>query len=218
VTIAEEPLYKAPQIKSLPKPLVWTLASFGAACFVAISVLGAVGTGVRGINMALAATGRLSLLLFLPAYTGSALVTLFGSRFRAVQRNGREFGLAFAAAHLVHLGLVWRLCAIGAAPATGVFVLFGIAVFSLYLLVLLSLPTIVGKLAPRDWRLLRLAAMTYIAYAFAVDFVTHPLVGIKQTLAYLPFSAMIVAAFLLRIAAFAIGPSIARRRGGSERR
>jgi hypothetical protein len=97
------------------------------------------------------------------------------------------------AGYLVHLGLVGCLCAIGAAPGAGAFVLFGIAAFSLYLLAVLSVPAIVMKLPPRDWRLLRLVTMTYIAFAFAVDF-----------LAYLPFSALVIAGFLLRLAALAV--------------
>jgi hypothetical protein len=121
------------------------------------------------------------------------------------RRNGREFGLAFASAHLAHLGLVGWLCAIGAAPA-GVFVLFGIAAFSLYLLAVLSVPA--ARL-----RLLRLVTMTHIAYAFAADFLTHKQVaGIRDTLAYLPFSALVIAGFLLRLAAFA-----AQTRAGSAR-
>ena len=187
-----------------PKLLIWIIASFCAAFFLAACVLGIAGTGKKGIDAALAATGRLSFLLFWPAYTGSALVTLFGPSFQPIRRNGREFGLAFASAHLVHLGLVGWLCAIGAAPGAGVFVLFGVAAFSLYLLAALSVPAVVVKLAPRDWRLLRLVTMTYIAYAFAVDFLTPAQVaGIKHTLAYLPFSALVIAGFLLRLAAFA---------------
>jgi hypothetical protein len=46
--------------------------------------------------------------------------------------------------------------------------------------------------------------MTYIAYAFAVDFLTQPQVTwIRHRLAYLPFSALVIAGFLLRLAAFA---------------
>jgi hypothetical protein len=46
--------------------------------------------------------------------------------------------------------------------------------------------------------------MTYIAYAFALDFLTQPQAAvIKHPLAYLPFSALIIAGFLLRLAAFA---------------
>jgi hypothetical protein len=168
------------------KLLIWIFAGFCAAFLLAACVLGVAGTNEKGIKAALAATG------------------LFGSRFQPIRRNGREFGLAFASAHLVHLGLVGWLCAIGAAPAAGVFVLFGIAAFSLYLLAVLSVPAIVMKRPPRDWRLLRLVTMSYIAFVFAMDFLTQPQVAvIKHPLAYLPFSALIIAGFLLRLAAFA---------------
>ena len=87
-----------------PKLLIWIFAGFCAAFLLAACVLGVAGTNERGIKAALAATGRLSFLLFWPAYTGSALVTLFGPRFQPIRHNGREFGLAFASAHLVQLG------------------------------------------------------------------------------------------------------------------
>jgi hypothetical protein len=52
----------------------------------------------------------------------------------------REFGLAFSSALLVHLGLVGLLSLIGAAPAVGVFIFFGIAAAWAYLLALFSIP------------------------------------------------------------------------------
>ena len=79
-----------------PKLLIWIFAGFCAAFFLAACVLGVTGTNERGIKAALAATGRLSFLLFWPAYTGSALVTLFGPRFQPIRHNGREFGLPAA--------------------------------------------------------------------------------------------------------------------------
>lgn len=72
-----------------PKLLIWIFAGFCAAFLLAACVLGVAGTNEKGIKAALAATGRLSFLLFWPAYTGSALVTLFGPRFQPIRRNGR---------------------------------------------------------------------------------------------------------------------------------
>jgi hypothetical protein len=47
--------------------------------------------------------------------------------------------------------------------------------------------------------------MTYIAFAFAVDFLTQPQVTlIEYPLAYLPFSALVIADFLFCLAAFAV--------------
>jgi hypothetical protein len=52
--------------------------------------------------LALELTARWSFLLFWLAYAGNAVAILFGAQLAA----GREFGLAFASAHLVHIGLV----------------------------------------------------------------------------------------------------------------
>jgi hypothetical protein len=58
-----------------------------------------------GTQVALQATARLSFVLFWPAYSAAALAALFGPSFQPLRRRVREFGLAFAAAHLVHLEL-----------------------------------------------------------------------------------------------------------------
>ena len=76
--------------------------------------------------MALKATARLSFLLFWPAYVGGALTTLFGPAFEGLKQRGRDFGLAFASAHLVHIALVTWLVHIGAAPSIRTFVFFRI--------------------------------------------------------------------------------------------
>jgi len=60
------------------------------------------------LGVALRATARWSFLLFWLAYAGGALATLFGPKFQALAHRGRDFGLSFASAHLVHLGLVAR--------------------------------------------------------------------------------------------------------------
>jgi hypothetical protein len=61
-------------------------------------------------RVALRMTARWSFLLFWVAYAGGALATLFGPALAPLSGRGREFGLAFAAAHLVHIGLVIWLC------------------------------------------------------------------------------------------------------------
>ena len=106
---------------ALPAVAVWMGSAFCAALVLAALVLGALGPGVHGTLVALKVTGRFSFLLFWPAYTAGAMTTLFGPAFEPLKRRGREFGLAFASAHLVHLGLVAWITYIGAAPARGVF-------------------------------------------------------------------------------------------------
>jgi hypothetical protein len=179
-------------------------AAFAAALCLAAAVLAILGTGVRGTDAALAATGRLSFLLFWPAYAGGAMAALFGSAFQPLRRNGREFGLAFASAHVVHLGLVAWLCYIGAAPGLGTFVIFGVAAAWVYLLALFSVPGLHARLDARTWWWLGTIGLNYIAYAFARDFVKLPLGGAKHTVEYVPFAALAVAGPLMRLVVFVL--------------
>ncbi len=166
------------------------------AAFAAEAALGALtltlfGTGEHGTLAALAITARFSFVLFWGAYAGAGLVTVFGKRFLPLKREGRRLGLAFASAHLAHVGLVAWLCAIGAAPGTGVFLFFGIALVFIYALALASLPVIRRALGEQGWWWLRVAGMNFIAYAFARDFLRiSPFTSLKTFVLYLPFDIL----------------------------
>ena len=177
-------------------------AAFAAALCLASLVLAIFGTGVRGTDAALFATGRFSFLLFWPAYAGGAAAALFGPVFHPLRRNGREFGLAFASAHVVHMGLVAWLCYIGAVPGLRTFVFFGVAAVWIYLLAALSLPGLRARLDDRTWWLLRILGLNYIAYAFARDFVQFRLGGARHMVEYVPFAALAIGGPVLRLAAF----------------
>jgi peptidoglycan/LPS O-acetylase OafA/YrhL len=74
-----------------PKLLIWRIfAGFCAAFLLTACVLGVAGTNEKGINAALAATGRISFVMFLAHLLPGALVTLFGPRFQRIRRNGRK--------------------------------------------------------------------------------------------------------------------------------
>src|SRR5580704_5273813 len=125
---------------AFPVAAVWMGSAFCVALGLAALVLAALGLGVHGTVVALKVTARFSFLLFWLAYAAGAMTTLFGPAFEPLKRRGREFGLAFASAHLVHLGLVAWLTYIGHAPSRGVFLFFGVAVLWTYLLALFSIP------------------------------------------------------------------------------
>jgi hypothetical protein len=192
-----------------PNAGAWISAAFGAALVLAIVVLVLMGNEQRGVVTALRATGRLSYLLFWPAYAGGALARLFGQSFAPIAQRGRCFGLAFAAAHVVHIGLVVRLYQISAEPpvSDAIFLFFAVAVAWTYALALLSF-------APRSqatgriwWRSLRAIGLEYIAFAFFFDFVIAPLRGgVRHPLAYLPFAALAIAGPVLRLAALTARP------------
>jgi hypothetical protein len=145
-------------------------------------------------------TARWSFLLFWLAYVGGAMARLCGPRLDGFARRGRELGLAFASAHLVHVGLVLWLF-----MGPGGMVFFWIGILCTYLLALFSLPRLRDKLGPRLWRIFRTIALEYIALVFAADFILGPLqaggLG-KYPLTYLPFALMLVGGAGLRLATF----------------
>lgn len=184
----------------------WIGAGLGANMLLAAIIFLARDTGVHGTETALAATARVAFLWFWGAYAGGALTTVFGTVFLPLKQHGREFGLAFAAALLVHLSLVAWLCWIGGAPAAGVFIFFGTAAAFTYLLAIFSFGNLHSLLGLRGWQLLRIVGMNFVLYAFFKDFTQGPLFGgLWHAVGYLPFAAMAIAAPLLRLAAWAIG-------------
>src|ERR1700750_3361041 len=86
------------------KSVKWMGAGLGAALVITAITLAMNGADNKSTRLALELTARFSFVLFWLAYAGGAIATLF--RIDALAGRGREFGLAFAAAHLVHIGLV----------------------------------------------------------------------------------------------------------------
>lgn len=179
--------------------VVWATLSFlVAAALAAIVFSSAVGAHDR-VGVALRVTARWSFLLFWLAYTGSAIATLWGPRFTALARRGREFGLAFASAQLVHVALILLF------GAGGGMTFFWVGMVFTYFLALFSLPRLRDAMGPRVWRISLVIALNYIALVFAADFIEGPLTkdGIANyPLSYLPFTFMLIVGFCLRIAAF----------------
>jgi hypothetical protein len=188
-----------------PAPVAgWIVLPVAAELALAAAVLALFGADDSGIRAALLATARLAFLLFLPAYIGGALATLFGPGFDRLRHLGREFGLAFAAALAVHLALVAWLCLQGDIPPVRTFVVFGVAALCVYGLALFSLARLQHWLGPRVWAVLRFLAMNYIACAFADDFLRlAPSVTPEYLLVYLPFALLAIAGPGLYVAALA---------------
>jgi hypothetical protein len=189
----------APIAKALRHSTVfWTTASFFVAEALAVTVFGIVGAHDR-VGVALRVTARWSFLLFWLAYTGSALATLWGPPLTGLARHGREFGLAFASAQLVHVGLI-LLSRSGAGMA-----FFWVGIAFTYLLAFFSVPRVRDAMGPRFWRISLVIALNYIALVFAADFIEGPLKrgGLANyPVSYLPFALMLVVGVGLRATAF----------------
>jgi hypothetical protein len=180
-------------------------AAFCAALTVAALVLSIVGTEEKGTGIALRLTGRLSFLLFWPAYAGGAMAALFGSHFGILARHRRDFGLAYAAAQLVHIGLVAHLVSISDQPITeSIMPFFAIGVVWTYVLALSSVERLSKLFSPNLWRVLRNVGLEYLALVFFADLVLLPInTHTKHPFEYLPFSVLIIVGPILRVAAAA---------------
>jgi hypothetical protein len=185
--------------------------AFGVAFILAAAVLAVRGANVDSLVTALRITARWSFLLFWIAYCGSALGKLCGRAFAPLARRGREFGLAYAAAQLIHLGLVVWLFRISPRQpiSTRSAIFFSIGIFWTYLLAVLSFGNFAEALGPRGWRAVRVTGMNYILLAFGLDFIApliHPVAApsLSPLIAYVPFAAMSVAAPILVLAAAAL--------------
>jgi hypothetical protein len=178
--------------------------AFIVAFALAAIVFANLGAGDRSTFVALRVTARWSFLLFWLAYAGGALAKLSGLDLGGLGRRGRELGLAFASAQLVHVGLVLWLFHVMTEPQGGM-AFFWIGVLFTYLLALFSEQQLRDPLGLRIWRTFRLIALEYIALVFADDFILAPLqaTGFRSyPLSYLPFAIMLVAGVGLRLASF----------------
>jgi hypothetical protein len=176
-------------------------AAFLVALGLAVIVLVIFGVGERGTAIALRATARWSFLLFWPAYAGGAIAWLW-PRLNGLARHGRELGLAYASAQLVHVGLVLWIIHVATGPS-GAMVFFWVGIFCTYLLALFSVPRLRNSLEPRLWRIFRTIALEYIAIAFTADFVNLHVDELrKHPISYLPFALMLVSGAGLRVVAF----------------
>jgi hypothetical protein len=191
-------------------PLAWMFIGLGVGLALAAPVLIANGPFAKSLVMAIRLTARWAFLLFWLAYTGGAVSALFGPAFEALAGRGREFGLAYASALLVHLGLVvWLFQVSPRPPLTGkLLIFFIVGVVWTYLLSVFSVGGLTKALGSRGWRTLRVIGINYILVAFAFDFVPVAIHGIKnygawRLFQYAPFAAMSVAAPVLVLMAAA---------------
>jgi len=184
--------------------MLWMGTALGIALAMTAIVLGLHGPDNKGVRLALELTARWSFLLFFMAYAGNAMATLFG--WTGLKGRGREFGLSFASAHLIHIGLVvWLGMILGRVPLSGGLLLFFlIALFWTYLLAGLSFGGV--KALGSVWPPLRFIGMNFILIAFGRDFVLpviHPKPGqanLGHFLFYAPFMLASIAAPLLVLA------------------
>jgi len=162
-------------------------------------ILAVAGIGMDGTRMLIRATARSSLILFVAAFTASALVRLWSApATRWTIRNRRWLGLGFAFSHLIHLiAILWLFGAYGdqAAPPPMLTIMGGgIAYVFIALLAATSFDGAVRKLGPKNWQRLHKAGVWYIWLIFMVSYGGRAAVDP----AYLPPALLLIAAAAIR--------------------
>jgi hypothetical protein len=118
-------------------------------------------------------------------------------------QHRQDFGLAYASAHLVHVGLVAHLVSMSDRPLSeAIMPFFAVGVVWTYLLALSSWERLSKLFSPRFLRILRNIGLEYLALVFFTDLVLPPIQGhANHPFEYLPFSILTIAGSLLRLAA-----------------
>jgi len=161
------------------------------------------GWDADGIRLVIRATARTSLVLFVLAFTASAMVELLPSEVTRLQRRNRRYlGVSFAVSHFIHLAAIVSLAWLDKAlfwklTNLGTIVLAGAAYLFIAAMAATSFDRTAAWLGPRKWRLLHLVGGWYIWISFAVA------IGKRVPLDrfYWPMAALILAAGLVRLAA-----------------
>ena len=191
----------------------WMAAGFVVAFVLAAITLALFGVGERGTDIALRITARWSFVLFWPAYSGGAIAKLFGPQFNGLARRGRDWGLAYASAQLVHVALVLWIFYLVPSHIGGM-VFFWVGILCTYVLALFSLKEMREALGQQLWQISRTIALEYIALVFAADLILLPVqenrFGKYWLLTYAPFALMLICGLGLRVASFARYRFVAR--------
>lgn len=182
----------------------WRLTGIVTAVVLASALVLIVGIGgSMGARSALRMTARASLVLFLSAFTASALHRLRPMPLsRWLMRNRRYLGVAFAGSHLVHalaIGASIRADADAfyASQQPPGYLLNGIGYAFILAMAATSFRAPARMIGTTAWRWLHWVGGYYIWFAFAKSYVPRAL----HDGFYLPFAAALCLALALRLSA-----------------
>ncbi len=177
----------------------WPLVGWAAAVltiFFGVTLL-AVGVAEPGIRAVVRTSAQTSFVLFLAAFTASALQRAWPTpASRWLLTNRRYLGVSFAVSHTMHLAFIIALARVAADfkldPAT--LIGGGLAYVFIAAMTATSFDRTTKWLGARTWRRLHTAGMYWIWAIFFVSYLPRAL----KAPAYMPFAALLVAAIGLR--------------------
>lgn len=187
-------------------PSGWTL--FGVAALISavppLLLAAQAGFATDALRMGLQLTARSSAVLFLLAFSASAVVRLFPNALTRWQRaNRRYLGLGFAFSHLVHAGFIVAFSAQGPeqyaeALTPGMVMVGSIGYTLLLLMAVTSFRATAAMIGPKIWRQLHTVGVFWLWAQFMVAFGKRA----TQGPIYWVFLALLLGAMALRIIAW----------------
>lgn len=163
----------------------------------------AIAGSIEGVHAVTRLTARTSFLLFLAAFTASALAELFPSASaRWLRQNRRYIGVTFAFSHLVHLIFIFIYVKVdpatfwaGRTPRT--LIAPSITYLFIFAMAATSFDRMVRAIGTKAWGWLHWLGAYTVWFTFMISFGGR---AVKSGF-YIPFVAALMLAFLLRIAA-----------------
>lgn len=186
----------------------WPLLLGFLAGFAALTAGLLVGADTNeGWHLAARWTARVGFPLLIVTYSASALYRLTpGALSRDLLRNRRWWGLGFAACHTIHLAaLVAFLRVSGTPPKPTTLIAGGFGYVLLFTMALTSNGAAMRALG-RNWKRLHTFGIHWLWFVFAASYLGRafrPETMIQGTIG----SVIVLAALILRLAAWRAGPS-----------
>ena len=134
------------------------------------------GGDVEGLRLAIRATARTSLVLFVMAFTASALADLLPNEATRWQRRNRRYlGVTFAASHGIHAVAIACFAimdpaAYAAATNAASYIFGGIGYACIIAMAATSFDRTATAIGPRAFRILHLSGGYYLLFQFMVSF------------------------------------------------
>ncbi|MDZ4861579.1 MAG: hypothetical protein SGI88_21610 [Candidatus Hydrogenedentes bacterium] len=180
-----------------------TGAIFVATAAMIVATISWLGFNEAAIRLLVRNTARISVTLFLLAFTASSLQYFFRAQWsRYLLKNRRYIGVSFAMEHTVHflclvVLFVWFPDPFRAALLPVTLIGGGLAYVFIALMTLRSFDRTAAMIGPRAWRALHTVGAYYIWVLFAQSYFPRA----WKDVWYIPFAAMLVGGLMLRIAA-----------------
>ena len=180
----------------------WMITAW-ASLFIGLMIaalLATFGAGERGLHLVIRSTAQTSFVLFTSAFIASPLLKLWPtSATRWLRANRRYIGVSFAVSHICHGAAIIALGVITSGASLEVPAVVGGSL--IYVIIITMAVTSFDRttrwMGQRAWHRLHSTGMYVLWAIFALAYAGRAV----NSILYVPFALVVIAAILLRVAA-----------------